>query len=215
MNFKYGTFCPTNNTIQNNIQMKKILNLKSPILQGTVALLTVLIIDIFSPLGISVGILYLFCFFLICQQNKKTIIVFAVISIVLTIIKPLVFYSQITSFAIYNRAITVFVLLIITLLALRHRKLADTIIEERKIYISELEKMLFMTSHRVRKPVASCLGLMNILENKQPMTVEELEKIVSHFKSSALELDEFTKELIAFIHNIKIESDSAVIREDA
>lgn len=186
----------------------KLFNLKKPTMYAGLALLIVFTIDLFSPLGIATGVLYLFCFFLVCRQNRKVIIFFWVLTSLLTIGKFIVFYSSTTApYAIYNRIMTIAVLLIIALLALKHRKLADTINEERRIYIGKLEEMLSLTSHRVRKPVASCLGLMKLLETKQPMTVEELQSVVSHFKASAMELDEFTKELTSFISNMTTSED--------
>lgn len=73
---------------------------------------------------------------------------------------------------------------------------------ERKEYIKSLEEMLTMTSHRVRKPISSCLGIMNLLENKIPLSQYELWNIIEHLKSSALELDTFTSELTTFIYDI-------------
>lgn len=146
--------------------------------------------------------------FLICRENKKVIVVFAFITILLTLAKYFILLqSSTTSFAFFNRLITVAVIIIIALLTLRHRQLVETINEERRIYIKELEEMLFMTSHRVRKPVANCLGLMELLEKEHPMTVEELKKVVTYFKSSALELDTFTRELTTYIDEIRIKDE--------
>lgn len=78
--------------------------------------------------------------------------------------------------------------------------------KERKEYIKSLEDMLFMTSHEVRKPVASCLGLMEIIDNKNP-TKEELFNIVKHIKESASQLDAFTKKLLKFITDLKIKNE--------
>ena len=77
-----------------------------------------------------------------------------------------------------NRAVTIMVIITIAILASRHRTLIDNINEERNTYIKELEEMLFMTSHRVRKPISTCLGLMNLAENDKPFTQEEVAKIL-------------------------------------
>jgi len=69
--------------------------------------------------------------------------------------------------------------------------------------IKELKEMLFMTSHKVRKPVSSCLGLMNLVESDIPISQDELWKIIGHLKSSALELDAFTRELTTFIYDLE------------
>lgn len=180
------------------------LTLSKPTTQATIALLIVFLIDMFIPLGIAVGVLYLFCFFLVCRQNKKIIIAFAVITSLLTITKLIIFLSPTTNYMVFaNRAITIMVIITIAILASRHRTLIDTINAEQNTYTKELEEMLFMTSHRVRKPIASCLGLMNLVENGKTLTQEELNKTIEHLKLSALELDTFTKELTTFIYDIE------------
>ncbi len=80
------------------------------------------------------------------------------------------------------------------------KKIAE---EERKDYTKKLREMLHMTSHRVRAPLARCLGLMSLVEDDTIFTEEELQNIVSHLKSSALELDEFIKELTLFMNNLE------------
>lgn len=167
-------------------------------------LLIVLILDFIAPLGIAVGILYLFCFLIVCGESKKTIIAFAVITSILTVTKIIVFFSPEINYFVYtNRCITFGIIWIVATLAIRHRTLAEQLTSERNTYTKELEQMLFMTSHEVRKPIASCLGLMNLVENGKPLSQEELWKIIKHLKLSALELDAFTKQLTTFIHEMR------------
>lgn len=75
--------------------------------------------------------------------------------------------------------------------------------EEREEYLHSIEKMLFITNHRVRKPVTTCLGLLNQLENKKELTLNEQELIFEHMKTSAHELDLLTRELTHFIYGIE------------
>jgi len=105
--------------------------------------------------------------------------------------------------AIANRALTIIVIVIVAFLAYRHRTLIDKINDERFAYIKELEKMLFMTSHEVRKPITTCLGLMKVVETDMPLSNIELKKLIHHLKSSALELDAFTRKLTNFISDIE------------
>lgn len=69
-------------------------------------------------------------------------------------------------------------------------------------YVEALEKMLFMTSHKVRQPIANIMGISNLLDNNLT-TTEELSKIVSYMKESAKSLDTFTKELTTYIAELK------------
>lgn len=74
--------------------------------------------------------------------------------------------------------------------------------EERIKYIHSMEEMLQMTSHEVRKPIANCLGLTSEID-LQNASKEELIEIFNHLKSSAIELDNFTKKLTDFIYEQK------------
>lgn len=67
-----------------------------------------------------------------------------------------------------------------------------------KQYIQGLEDMIFMTHHRVRKPITNILGLANVLDHyiRSPAT---LKKMTGYMKTSALDLDVFTRELTTYI----------------
>ena len=67
--------------------------------------------------------------------------------------------------------------------------------EERLDYFNSLERMLFMVSHEIRRPITSCQGLLNLLQTNMPATKEEYDEIISYMLSSASELDSFSREL--------------------
>lgn len=76
---------------------------------------------------------------------------------------------------------------------------------KKRRYLTALEEMLFMTSHEVRKPLTSCMGLMNLVEGEAPLNQLELWNTIKHLKSSALELDAFTKKLTTFMYEMEQE----------
>jgi len=75
--------------------------------------------------------------------------------------------------------------------------------EQQLEYIGKLRDLLHITSHRVRAPLATCLGLMNILESDRKMSEKEKLVLIGHMKESALQLDEFTRELTHFIADLE------------
>ena len=99
--------------------------------------------------------------------------------------------------------LTVSTIIIIALLSLRYRTMVESRNADRVNYEKQIEEMLFITSHKVRKPLANCFGLLNLFESEQAMTAAEQNHIINHLKSSASELDTFTKELTIFMGDIK------------
>jgi len=70
-----------------------------------------------------------------------------------------------------------------------------------KEYIYGMEEMMFITSHKLRQPVANILGLSSMLEEFLD-SPENLKKMVSYLKESAVSLDVYTRELTAFITDL-------------
>lgn len=76
-------------------------------------------------------------------------------------------------------------------------------------YVNSLEEMLFIVSHKVRSPVCSIIGLLNLIDHSDTKK-KDMIRISNHLKSSINALDTFTKELTTFIHEkqITIHSDT-------
>ncbi|WP_299253538.1 PAS domain-containing protein [uncultured Cytophaga sp.] len=75
--------------------------------------------------------------------------------------------------------------------------------QEKKLeYIQGLEEMLFMTSHQVRQPVTQMLGMTSLIDRKE-CTQEDLLQISIYMKSSLNSLNQFTKELTQFLHELQ------------
>lgn len=74
--------------------------------------------------------------------------------------------------------------------------------EYQKEYILGLEKMMFMTSHKVRLDIANILGISNLLDHATN-SPEEHKQFVDYIRKSAISLDVFTKELTFFIFDLE------------
>lgn len=61
-------------------------------------------------------------------------------------------------------------------------------------YIHQLEQLAFTTSHIVRQPLTSIIGLINLLEGDN-LPQAELTGLLADFKEQVVRLDDFTKEL--------------------
>ncbi|MGZ5242866.1 MAG: PAS domain S-box protein [Bacteroidia bacterium] len=79
--------------------------------------------------------------------------------------------------------------------------------ESLKEYIAGLKQMMFMTSHKVRLPIANIIGISNILEQSVNSS-ETLKKLVDYLRFSAQSLDIFTKELTVYMEHFKTDRES-------
>ncbi len=77
---------------------------------------------------------------------------------------------------------------------------------ERGEHIKSLEEMLSMTSHKVRKPISTFLGLMELIDTDKQLEKPEQKLILQYAKDTAMELDSFTRELTTFIYETKEKS---------
>ena len=64
-------------------------------------------------------------------------------------------------------------------------------------YIKTIEELAFLNSHKVRRPVASILGLMNVFDKN--ITPDDFTKLKEYLTTAAEELDGFTKEASDYI----------------
>jgi PAS domain S-box-containing protein len=69
----------------------------------------------------------------------------------------------------------------------------------RSKYVEELERISFMTSHKVRAPISQMQGFLELLRINAIHT-HEWETILNHFKKSMETLDACTRELGAFVY---------------
>lgn len=86
--------------------------------------------------------------------------------------------------------------LLVTNLALKSAK------ESQKAYIRGLEKILFLTSHKVRQPIANIIGLSLLIDLNRDSD-EDIKQYIEYIKESALSLDILTRELNAHVLYLK------------
>jgi PAS domain S-box-containing protein len=131
--------------------MKNIKLLSSFQLYALIGLTIVFIIDLFIPLGVAIGVMYLCCFTFIIGENRKTIIAFTIFSILLILLKPLIYFSiqEINLVILTNRLISIVAIFTTSLLALKYRKQ-----KERK---KELQELLYAYQQAINQNIISCV----------------------------------------------------------
>jgi hypothetical protein len=167
-----------------------------------ISLMAVFITDILSPLGIAVDVLYICCILLVFRQNQRTILLFGLAASTLIVITLIVFdiLSKINFTTLINHCISEIAIIITTYIAIHYQKVNVTNHIKEKKHVAELEDMLFITSHKVRRPVANILGLLDIGGSDiLIMCPEEIAELFVHLKASTEQVDDFLKELNSYI----------------
>lgn len=153
--------CTLTNTNANSIKTVKKQYL------AAASLLIVFIIDIFAPQGLGVDILYLSSILLVSEQDTRTIVGFTILACVFILIDEDIFMIKSaqadTALEWANRLISIFAILMTSLIAVRYQKSKVERLKKEKRYINDLKEMMYMTSHEVRKPLANILGLIDIM----------------------------------------------------
>jgi signal transduction histidine kinase len=168
---------------------------------ATASLLIVFTIDTFSSSKYVVDVLYLCCILIVFKQSMATIYSFGIAACLLIVLNTIFEHrSQHELSIIVNRCISVFAILITAYIAISYNKLSNKAQAKEQQYLKALERMLVMTSHKVRQPLARLLGLVEMINmDGSELTVAELKERCQYLHLSANELDELVRELNQFI----------------
>ena len=157
--------------------MQKIKTFSNFQLIAFLGIIAIFIFDLFTPLGIAIGVLYLCCFTFILRESRKTIITFAIVSIFLILLKPVLYYSPETFnwIIITNRCVSVLAIIITAIITLKYQEQ-----EEKK---AELLELLSSYRNAIDQNIISCVSDLKgkiLIANKKfceisKYTKEELE----------------------------------------
>jgi signal transduction histidine kinase len=67
-------------------------------------------------------------------------------------------------------------------------------------YKEAVRKIMYMTSHKVRQPLANILGLSSLLDDKS--SPFEIKRIIAYIKKSVVTLEAYTRELTGYINGL-------------
>ncbi len=72
--------------------------------------------------------------------------------------------------------------------------------------LKDLQELLSMLSHEVRKPITNLLGISNVY-TKIPPDSQELKILMNYIQQNSLELDDFTKKFTALLYEMSLDKE--------
>lgn len=158
-----------------------------------IGLIAIFIFDLLIPLGVAIGVLYLCCFTFILRESRKSIIIFAIVSIFLILLKLVLQYSieTINWTILTNRCVSVIAIIITAIITLKYQEQ-----EEKK---AELLELLSSYRNAIDQNMISCVsdlkGKILIANQKfceiSKYTKEELEGQSHNIVNSGFHSKEF------------------------
>jgi len=174
-------------------------------LYGGIVLIAVFLIDIFIPLGVAVGALYVCCIVLVIRERKRVIVAFATFTSFMALLKFYIFFEPDTSWMVYvNRSISLIVIWATAFMAIRYRLLDEK--EKREALLieqknKELEQFIYITSHDLKEPLRTIEGILGLLEKEYHQKMDEnCKRYVGFINSSVMRMNSLTKALLDYGH---------------
>jgi signal transduction histidine kinase len=172
------------------------------------SLIVVFMLDSITPEAYIIDILYLCSILLVFREKTSTIVVFAGAACLLIVFDALVEQQLELNHTVWiNRGISIVAILITSYIAWHYRQVYKRAQLRQQQQLKSLGGMLYLLSHKVRAPLASILGITEVIKEDGPeISIAELKTRCEYLFSSANDLDAFVKELNAFMDKAEKES---------
>ncbi|SEB17153.1 hypothetical protein [Pedobacter hartonius] len=184
--------------------IKPTANYKSLFLP-VLLLFAMMVLDYFTPLCLAVGILYSAVVLVSLRESTRRIVVLSAIACFFIIINFMYFNIMMDdphwTFLI-NRATSLIGLMATTLVAINYKKVVEKLLKERTNYSATFDDVIFANSHKVRRPLANIISLVELLNDNH--TIEkDVKEMLPLLGQSAAELDAATREMTSAISSHK------------
>jgi len=160
-------------------------------------LFLVMVIDYFTPLYVAAGILYSPIILVSLKASRRRILTLAGIASLFIIINFLYFISiadQLNWIFPVNRITSLIGLWVTTIVAINYKQVAEKRLKDRTDYTETLEQIIFINSHKVRKPLANIVKLAELMQDQQ-VSENDIREMLPLLSASAAELEEVTRKM--------------------
>lgn len=177
--------------------MIKSVETSKSLLFAIFCLLFVCILDYLTPLDVAIGILYTSTILVALGESRKIILLMTIIATLL-IISNFIYFNAIAVASHWvfpvNRLISITGLWVTTTIALNYKGIQEKLLKERIEYTEALEEVLYITSHRVKNPVANIVKIVAVMGDDH-ISVKSLKEMIPFLGKSAEELNTVVKEM--------------------
>ena len=164
--------------------MKANLHLSKVHLYTLIGFSIIFTIDLFVPLGLAIGTLYILCFFFIIKQPKTNILFFTILAIVLLFVKYGLYYSPDDHWQKYsNRIISAIVILFISWIEIRHRK-----------FYERTNKVIKEHSRVVEEANSKLEAMQEGIDSHLLFTITDTEGTIMYVNDKFCELSKYSRE---------------------
>jgi signal transduction histidine kinase len=170
---------------------------------GFLSLLFIFLIDLYIPLGVAIGALYVCSIVLVMKQRKRVIVSIAAMASVMVLLKFYIFIIPDTTWIVLaNRGISLLVIWATTILAVRYRLLDEkekreaAVVEQKN---KELEQFIYIASHDLKEPLRTIENIIKLFEMDYLQKLDNTGKqYAAYIHSSVTRMHNVIKELLDY-----------------
>ena len=162
--------------------------------------LFVFTLDYLIPFKVAggIGTLYIAAILINTTESKKTILFTTLLATILISIKFIYFFNisnpvQHLGFP-FNRILSIIGLWVATVVALKVKQADEELLLQRAKYTEAIEEIIYINSHKVRKPVTNIVKLVELMEDDN-LSDKHAKQMMAYLRKSAKELESATREM--------------------
>ena len=179
--------------------MREKYSLYNSLVLSSVALILIFIIDLFVPLGVAIGVLYVSCTVIILNESQKRIVLFSLAVSILILLVPILTDDINTSWMAYvNRGISIVSVWIVGFVAVRYKNLTmhrSKLEHDNK----QLEEFAYILAHDLQGPLNTVINFSELLKEDYHDKIDErANKYLQYIVKGSTRMSSLIKGLLTY-----------------